>query len=247
VKLAQSFERRLEQFVEGFFARTFRSGLQPVELGRKLARDMERTKTVAPKGVIVANHFVVALSPEDTERFSHFRDALRRELVAGLAEECNREGWQVLGPVQVEFVTDSALKLGRYRIECRIIEGAGGSAAAPIAPQPPQHSAPENAQAPHPQPRGPAVPRLITPAGDEVAIAPGGILLGRSQECDLRFDDSNVSRRHARIDPADTGVLLTDLASMNGTYVNGSRVESPTLLRDGDEISIGQHSVRFRA
>jgi hypothetical protein len=119
---AQSFERRLEQFVEGFFARTFRSGLQPVELGRRLVREMDRGKTLTNRGVVVANHFTVSLSPPDAERFSHFEDSLRAELVAGLTEQCGREGWHTLGPVQVIFETDDALKIGRYVIESRIVE-----------------------------------------------------------------------------------------------------------------------------
>lgn len=184
--MAQSFERRLEQFVEGFFARTFRSGLQPVELGRRLVREMDRGKTLTDKGVIVANHFSVSLSPADAERFSHFEASLRSELVAGMTEECGREGWRTLGPVDVVFTTDDSLKIGRYVIESRIVEAAppterkakrrrrepsaapAAAAQAPVPepePEPVEHVAPE----PVPEPEFDDEPSLETspPVADD--------------------------------------------------------------------------------
>jgi hypothetical protein len=248
--IAQSFERRLEQFVEGFFARTFRSGLQPVELGRKIAREMDRGKTVTQNGVVVANHFRVLLSPEDTERFGHFEQSLRQELAAGLTDECRKEGWRTLGPVQVDFVTDTNLKIGRYVIESRIIEGsAAPTPSTPASPAPPQVSAQHSAA---PIPSGPSPspavsPRLESSTGHTVVLGEEKILLGRLEDCALQFDDPNVSRHHAEVRPDGTGGWrVEDLGSTNGTYVNGIRIGGPTPLRNGDQLSVGRNTVVFR-
>ncbi|MBV9660615.1 MAG: DUF3662 domain-containing protein, partial [Acidimicrobiales bacterium] len=61
----QQFERRLERMVEGVFARAFRGGLQPVEIGRRLTREMDLRRTIAPKGVLAPNEFLVVLAPAD--------------------------------------------------------------------------------------------------------------------------------------------------------------------------------------
>ena len=78
----QQFERRLERLVEGTFAKAFRSGLQPVEVGRRLSREMDLQRTVGVHGLIAPNQFKVAVSPDDAERFSSFSEALVRELSA---------------------------------------------------------------------------------------------------------------------------------------------------------------------
>lgn len=246
--IAQSFERRLEQFVEGFFARTFRSGLQPVELGRKIAREMDRGKTVTQNGVVVANHFRILLSSEDTERFGHFEASLRKELADGLADECRKEGWRTLGPIQIEFVTDSDLKLGRYVIESRIIEGA-------IANPQPAHPEPGPAAATSPAPRAPSVPEaagmsgphLESSSGQTLVLGKEKIRVGRLEDCAIQFDDPNVSRHHAEIAPDASGTwIVTDLGSTNGTFVNGIRIGGATPLQDGDQLSIGRNTLVFR-
>lgn len=250
--IAQSFERRLEQFVEGFFARTFRSGLQPVELARKIAREMDRGKTLTQNGVVVANHFLIHLSAEDNERFGHFAQALRQELKAGLSEECQKEGWRTLGPIQIDLITDDNLKIGRYVIDSHILEGefenefnqhhipaAQHAQASPVVPV---HSEPVRTA-----PAVPSSPRIESSSGTTVHLADGPILIGRLDDCALRFDDPNVSRHHAEIGPDVSGHWsVNDLGSTNGTYVNGIRIGGPTPLRDGDQMSVGRNTLTFR-
>src|SRR4051812_31062080 len=66
----RGFERRLERMVEGAFARAFKSGLRPVELGRRLVREMDDNRSIGVRGgTVVPNHFTVALSHEDLEQF----------------------------------------------------------------------------------------------------------------------------------------------------------------------------------
>lgn len=216
---------------------------------------MGRTKTVTSTGVVVANHFTVALSEPDTERFNHFADKLRGELVSGLTGECQREGWQTLGPIAVEFQTDPALRIGRFVIESRIVEGsekaqaaappavpdaAPPAAAAPVAPSP--------APAPAPQPAAVATsnPRLVAEDGTIHPLADDVFRIGRLQDCQVRFDDPNVSRHHAEIRPSGDGYSVIDLGSTNGTLVNGVRIAGETRLNDGDTVRAGNNSLTFR-
>jgi pSer/pThr/pTyr-binding forkhead associated (FHA) protein len=77
-----------------------------------------------------------------------------------------------------------------------------------------------------------------------VAISREWTRIGRSLAADVRFDDATVSRRHALVVDQAEGVRVLDDRSLNGIYVNGTRVEwSP--LADGDEITIGRHSIFY--
>ena len=76
----QGFEKRLEKLVEGTFSKAFRSGIEPVEVGRKVTRALDADRQVGVDGVPVApNNIGVYLAPDDFERFSSFADALARD------------------------------------------------------------------------------------------------------------------------------------------------------------------------
>jgi DNA-binding winged helix-turn-helix (wHTH) protein len=80
----------------------------------------------------------------------------------------------------------------------------------------------------------------------EIALAPGENLFGRDEEAVVWIDDPLVSRRHARILIDESGALLEDLGSKNGTYLRGERIGMPTRLIDGDLLTIGPASMIFR-
>ncbi|MGZ4153929.1 MAG: DUF3662 domain-containing protein, partial [Actinomycetota bacterium] len=95
--ILRDFERRLGNLVEGFFASTFRSGLQPVELAKRLLREMDDGKTVGVHEVWAPNHFVFSLSPEDAERFEQAEQALISELKQVVREAAAERGWGLVG------------------------------------------------------------------------------------------------------------------------------------------------------
>jgi hypothetical protein len=97
----QQFEERLERLVEGTLAKPFRSNLQPVEIGRRLTREMDLHRRVGVRGLIAPNAFAVTLSPADVSRFSNFIDALSRELSDAAREHARIEGYSFVGPVEV--------------------------------------------------------------------------------------------------------------------------------------------------
>jgi len=123
----KAFERRVERLVEGAFARAFRSGLRPVELGRRLVREMDDGRTVDVRGRTVApNRFTIGLSKPDHEQLADIQDTLVRELCDAAREHARDEGYTFLGPVEVELVVESKLWTGAFEIEGRMREGAGG-------------------------------------------------------------------------------------------------------------------------
>jgi hypothetical protein len=213
----QQFERRLERLVEGVFARAFRSSLRPVELGRRLAREMDLQRTVGVRGETIApNRFRFALSPRDRESFASFEEALRRELADAAREHARSEGYVLLGPVEVELVTDPTVTTGQFLLAGEVAAAPGG---------------------------GPAW-ALVLPDGRRVTLGEESVVIGRLPECDVVVADPGVSRRHAEVRPEGDGWVIVDLDSTNGTRVNGVGVKRRRLA-DGDVITMGNTAIRF--
>jgi hypothetical protein len=119
----QQFEQRLERLVEGVFAKAFRSGLQPVELGRRLVREMDLGRTVGVRGVLAPNEFVVSVSQDDRERLAPIEQTLIRELTDAAREHARDEGYRFTGPVRVEVATAPRLSKGAFRVRAEMVEG----------------------------------------------------------------------------------------------------------------------------
>jgi hypothetical protein len=215
----QGLERRLERMVEGVFRRS-RGSIRPIELGRRLVREMDDNRTVDVKGRrMVPNDFTVLLSPPDHAGFSDIEDALTTELAEAAREYAREEAYHFIGPVHVRLVVDNQLKTGRFGIVSQLKQAPGGVGAG----------------------------SLVLPSGERIELAEHVTTIGRLPECTLRIPDGNVSREHARVEPGDSAYVITDLGSTNGTLVNGVRISQPQRLADGDIISFGSTHVRFEA
>jgi hypothetical protein len=215
----RGFERRLERLVEGAFARAFKSGLRPVELGRRLVREMDDNRSVGVRGgTVVPNAFTVWLSPADIEQFEGVQDSLARELGDAAREHARDEGYAFMGPVEVELVAAERLHTGAFQITGRMAEGDGGAGAGSI----------------------------VLPSGDRFSLTDSVITIGRHPDSNLVLADPNVSRNHAEIRPQGDNFAVVDLGSTNGTRVNGVRVDTQ-VLQDGDEVSFGNTRMRFEA
>lgn len=215
----RGFERRLERLVEGAFARAFKSGLRPVELGRRLVREMDDNRSVGVRGgTVVPNAFTVALSASDLEQFEGVQDRLMRELGDAAREHARDESYGFMGPVEVELVVDDRLHTGAFQITGRMAEGEGGAGAGSI----------------------------VLPNGDRFSLTESVITIGRHPDSNLVLADPNVSRNHAEIRPQGERFAVVDLGSTNGTRVNGVRVDTQ-VLQDGDEVSFGNTRMRFEA
>ena len=163
MRILRDFERRLEGAVEGLFARAFRSGVQPVELGKRLVREVEDGRTVGVNRVYVPNVYVYQLSPGDRERFADYEVALGQELAALAVDTARERDWAMLGPARIEFETADDREVGRFRLESRVEADeqerdyaaagpAGAAAAQPVGP----HTAMLPGQRPRPKVQAPA-------------------------------------------------------------------------------------------
>lgn len=128
-------ERKIEGLIERTFGRAFKSQLQPVELARKLSREMEQHKTVSVSRVYVPNEFAVYLSPADREEFASYEHSLRAELANYLDAQARGEGLSMVGQAVVLFETDADLRVGEFGIACRMTDQPGGAAPPVVAPE----------------------------------------------------------------------------------------------------------------
>ena len=205
--------------VEGTFSRVFRSGLRPVEVGRRLTREMDANRSIDVNGrVVVPNDFTIWLSEGDHERFKQMEQALVLELCEAAREHAKDEVYGFVGPVRVSLEPWEKLRTGTFQIEAKLVEGTGGVGAG----------------------------SLLLPTNQRIPLGEQPVVIGRSPECNIQLGDTNVSRRHAEIRPRGTGYVVVDLNSTNGVRVNGLRVAEQVLV-DGDEILIGNTRMVFEA
>jgi hypothetical protein len=254
MSVLRNLESKLTDLVEGTFGRVFRSEVRPVELARKLAREMDEHKTVSVSRTYVPNEYVVWLSAEDRERFAGVEDSVIDELAAYLLEHARRERLALVSRPQIEFRTDERLALGEFGIQARLVREPA-DAARGAQPVQADHGntmiystadrirKPVELQQPAPRTR----PRpLLLAEGKRHVVAPGGAVIGRSRECDVILDDANVSRRHAELRPGAANTwTISDLGSTNGVRVNGREIRSATPLQPGDQIALGTAEITF--
>lgn len=270
--ILRDFERRLGGAVEGFFARAFRSGLQPVELAKALQRYAADYQQVGIDGVFVPNVYRFSLSPEDMDRFRDFVDTLARELADVVGRTAGERTWHLPGPVRIELVMDADVPVGTYELRGKVDPSpppAPSDTAGPVK-DPRTSGAGAGAHGPGVAGAGvsagsPASGRsagggqsdrsrsVLTPAsgaalklvdsGQEFHV-PERALIGRLPECDITIDDPSVSRRHAKISRTDGRWVVEDLGSTNGVRVNDRQVAHAE-LGDGDRLQLGSIRLAF--
>ncbi|MDQ1511111.1 MAG: hypothetical protein QOG50_2955 [Actinomycetota bacterium] len=211
----QRFERRLERLVEGGFGKAFRSGLQPVEIGRRLVREMDIGRTLGVRGTVAPNEFTIQIAVADLERFDGFRESLIDELCDTAREHARESNYHFVGPVNVTFAVDPNARIGDLVVDAAIVAGPAGAPAA-----------------------------LMLADGRRVELGEDPVRIGRLPDCAIPLSDSQASRHHAEVRPSDHGFLLVDLDSLNGTTVNGVVIHEKK-LEDGDVITIGETDIRY--
>jgi hypothetical protein len=248
MSVLKSLESKIASAVEGTFSRVFRSEVRPVEIARKLAREMEEHQYGSLSRVYVPNEYRVYLSPRDRDRFISYEDALAGELAAYLLEHARRERYALLSAPVIQFETDERLGLGQFGIATRVVE-PDDLPAAPVREESGStmvFSPTEPVAAPHePEATLRARRALLLYNGRRLVVGSQGATIGRSRECEVVVDDANVSRRHAELRPRGAAWVLTDLGSTNGTRLDGRRIERPEPLEPGDRIEVGASVITF--
>jgi hypothetical protein len=249
----RAIEQKIEALFEGVFGRAFRTNVQPVELARKLSKEMDDHKTVSVSRVYVPNEYTIYLSAADAEQFSDYQGSLIAELEEYLTEHAKRESYALLTPPNVLLETDDDLAVGEFGIATRMVQPKRGNRGAADEPQGQVESGATMIYKPVQQPTEAVSPDDL-PLEREVAILSWDgktkrvdsrrVVLGRSRDCDIQIEDANVSRRHAELRQEGTAYWIVDLDSTNGIEVNGRRVQRAK-LEPGDSFTVGETDIAF--
>ena len=249
----RAIEQKIEALFEGVFGRAFRTNVQPVELARKLAKEMDDHKTVSVSRVYVPNEYTVYLSTADRKQFEGYESSLQSELEEYVSEHAKREDYALLTPPRVLLETDDDLAVGEFGIATRMVQPrrakrADGEPEEQVEPGATMIYKPKVAQATEAaSAEDLGVERevaVLTWDGQTKRVDKRRVLLGRSRECDIQVEDANVSRRHAELRQEGAAYWLVDLDSTNGIEVNGRRVKRAK-LEPGDTFTVGSTEIAF--
>jgi Protein of unknown function (DUF3662)/FHA domain len=249
----RAIEHKIEALFEGIFGRAFRTNVQPVELARKLAKEMDDHRTISVSRVYVPNEYTIYLSPDDRDQFEGYEPSLRSELQEYLAEHARREQYALMTSPRVLMETDDDLDVGEFGIATRMVQPDKGRSGA----EEPEEQLEPGATMVY-KPKTPVPTEAVSAAelgmeqeivalvfdGTRREVKERRVVIGRSRDCDIQLSDANVSRRHAELRQEGASYWIVDLGSTNGMEVNGKRVKRAK-LRDGDTITLGETEITF--
>lgn len=214
--ILDNVERGLERAVNGAFARTFRSGVQPVEIAAALKKELDVGSVIVDRDRVLApNSFVVRVSPKDFARLNNLGDTLEQELHDLVKKHARRQNYQLTGEADVEIREDRHLTTGVLEIDATRVQGAVSW-----------------------------VPTLEID-GTRHELSRGNTLIGRGSDCSIRITDSAASRHHLEIVWDGSAGLVRDLGSTNGSKINGERFREAALAA-GTVITVGQTAMTFQ-
>lgn len=214
--LLDNFEKGLERAVNGAFAKTFKSGLQPVEITSALRRELDtRAVVVSRDRILVPNRFTVRLSPVDHERMTAIGPALTDELTQLVQQHAARQGYSFAGGISIALDQDDTLSQGMIEVSSVNVKGT-------VAWTP-----------------------ILDINGKRHPIVHSHTVIGRGSDADITVDDTGISRKHVEILWDGTRAQVNDLGSTNGSLLNGSPVSKAPLPPDS-VIHIGRTRIVFR-
>jgi hypothetical protein len=249
----RTIEQKIEALFEGVFGRAFRTHVQPVELARKLVKEMDDHRTISVSRIYVPNEYTVYLSPDDRAQFASYESSLRDELRAYLAEHARRENYAMLTAPLVLLESDADLDVGEFGIATRLAQPGEGTVR---DGEPAEEAEPGHTMIYRPRQQSTeAVSAAELGVVEETAslswngsqreLDKRRVVIGRSRDCDVQLSDSNVSRRHAEVRQEGAAYWIVDLDSTNGIEVNGRRLKRAK-LEDGDRVTLGATELTFR-
>src|SRR3954453_22798225 len=192
MSVLRSLESKLAGLVEGTFSRAFKSEVRPVEIARKLAKEMDEHKVQSLSRVYAPNEYAVWLSREDRQQFEGYEGELAQELAGYLLEHARRERIALVTSPKITFRTDEELRLGEFGIQARLVRP-------PVRDhEPPSqgdegHTMVYSSAARLSEPLGEPDPRrgaayLRVEGGSAERVGSRGAVMGRSRDCDVVLD-----------------------------------------------------------
>ncbi|ARC55480.1 FHA domain-containing protein FhaA [Frondihabitans sp. 762G35] len=215
--LLDNFEQRLERAVNGAFSKTFRSGVQPLEITSALRHELDvRSAVVSRERILAPNDFRVLLSPQDHQRMAAMGGALTDELTQLVKNHAAAQNYSFAGPVRIALVPDDELSVGILRIESSNVREDDVTWTAVVEVDGKRHTLPK-----------------------------GRTVIGRGSEADITVQDTGTSRKHFEILWDGTRAQATDLGSTNGSKLDGAPL-SKAVIGSDSVIEIGRTRIVFR-
>ena len=250
----------MESLVEGVFGRAFRRQIHPVEIAKGLTKQMDEGRMVSISRTYAPNDFTVHLSNEDTESIRAYQASLKDELIQYASTHAENKNYHLMTPPRIRFESEDTLRFGEFGVTAKLTGGDG-----PREKDAPQDTSGQTRifrteestggeidqgtaaiSADEARRHGLAREIVEVVLGNEKhqLEGRGPWSVGRSQENDIVVNDPNVSRKHARISRADSGFVVEDLGSTNGTLLDGAPIDRE-MIEGGDELTFGQSTARF--
>ena len=250
-------ERFLERLFERQSARLFRTGIRPVVILRRLERAMEDGRVRDGGRTIVPHRLVVRLQPATLGSLRASTPELAATLADGALAFARHHGYTLLDRPVVTIRPDPAVEPTDVRVDALdpgLHEVAGEAADAPAALESPPapEAGPPTGSGTRPSPDGTSV--FVVPSADgpraslrevrpdrssrTITFDGRPLTIGRATDNGVVLRDGRASRHHARIDGRRGSLVLTDLGSTNGSFVNDRRVDA-VALGEGDRIRLG--------
>lgn len=219
------FEHGVERAVSGVFGKVFRTELKPIELSSALRRQLDEQSAVLERGRVVApNQFEFVLAPADLERLESWGlESLADELTDQTERHAKSQRYALLGPVVIDFASSEEIAPSTFEVQSKVVKGAVAPASGDYSHRP-----------------------MLDIDGQKYVLAGAVTVLGRDTSADITIDDTGISRKHIKIEVMPDAVVVTDLDSTNGLFVEGHRVKAATLL-DGNTIVIGRTRILYWA
>jgi hypothetical protein len=216
VGILDNFEKGLERVVNGAFAKTFKSGLQPLEVTAALRRELDTKAAVVSRDrILVPNDFVVRLASGDFARMTDLGPALIDEFTQLVQQHAAAQHYAFAGGISIRLQKDGSLSEGVVRIDSVNVKG-------------------EVAWTP-----------VLDIDGKRYPITKGRTIIGRGSDADITIDDTGTSRQHVEILWDGKRGQVNDLGSTNGSKLNGAPVTKAPLPPDS-VIEIGRTRIVFR-
>ncbi len=214
--LLDNFERGLERAVNGAFAKTFKSGLQPIEITSALRRELDTTAAVVARDrILVPNSFTVRLSHGDYERMAALGPTLIDEFTQLVQRHAAVQHYSFAGGISITLADDPLIRQGMIEISSVNVKGA-------VSWNP-----------------------VLDIAGKRYPLTKSRTIIGRGSEADITVADTGTSRKHVEILWDGQRAQVKDLGSTNGSLLNGAPVSTAPLAPDS-VIDIGRTRIVFR-
>ncbi|MDY7542141.1 MULTISPECIES: DUF3662 and FHA domain-containing protein [unclassified Cryobacterium] len=214
--ILDNFEKGLERAVNGAFAKTFKSGLQPVEITSALRRELDTKAAVVSRDRILApNRFTVRMSHTDFQRMTNLGPALIDELTDLVQQHGNEQRYQFAGGISISLSDDRGLSEGMVQIDSSTVKGS-------VTWTP-----------------------VVDVGGKRYPLRKSTTVIGRGTDADITIDDTGTSRRHVEITWDGARAQVRDLGSTNGSQLNGVPVKQ-AILEPDSVITIGRTRIVFR-